>query len=192
MDEPTLAPDPLEAVRAFINTRDIEAGTDVLASTGQLDGWLAQHGFSGPATPDELDRLRMLRETLRASCHANHQQAPLPETIASELTEMSRWAGARITFGGPSGWRLATATDGARGYAGTIVAATVAAMTDDTWKRLKVCRNDTCQWAFYDHSRTRSRSWCSMRLCGNRAKQHRWRERARTDSANASDASAQS
>ncbi|WP_221891064.1 CGNR zinc finger domain-containing protein [Microbispora sp. KK1-11] len=50
-----------------------------------------------------------------------------------------------------------------------------AALADGTWARLKVCVNDDCQWAFYDNSRSRTGRWCSMRLCGNRAKQARWR-----------------
>ncbi|GGT04090.1 hypothetical protein GCM10010176_055360 [Nonomuraea spiralis] len=43
--------------------------------------------------------------------------------------------------------------------------------------RLKACANDECEWAFYHHSRSRTRRWCSMELCGNRAKQTRWRDR---------------
>ncbi|MER7367820.1 CGNR zinc finger domain-containing protein [Nonomuraea wenchangensis] len=35
--------------------------------------------------------------------------------------------------------------------------------------------NDRCQWAFYDHSRSRTGRWCSMRVCGHRVEQARWR-----------------
>lgn len=35
-------------------------------------------------------------------------------------------------------------------------------------ERLKICPN--CQWLFVDQSRNRSRSWCDMAVCGNRAK----------------------
>ena len=34
--------------------------------------------------------------------------------------------------------------------------------------RLKICPN--CQWLFIDKSRNRSRNWCDMTVCGNRAK----------------------
>ena len=43
-------------------------------------------------------------------------------------------------------------------------------MRDGTFARLKACREHTCEWAFYDHSRNRSATWCSMEVCGNRAK----------------------
>jgi predicted RNA-binding Zn ribbon-like protein len=52
-------------------------------------------------------------------------------------------------------------------------------MADDTWNRLKACRLDNCQWAFYDTSKNRSRTWCSMKVCGNRAKARAYRERQR-------------
>jgi predicted RNA-binding Zn ribbon-like protein len=34
--------------------------------------------------------------------------------------------------------------------------------------RLKICPN--CEWLFLDRSKNRSRSWCDMTICGNRAK----------------------
>ena len=51
------------------------------------------------------------------------------------------------------------------------------AMLAGTWERLKVCPADDCQWAFYDRSRNRSRTWCQMEDCGNRAKVRAFRER---------------
>jgi predicted RNA-binding Zn ribbon-like protein len=38
-------------------------------------------------------------------------------------------------------------------------------------ERLKICPN--CQWLFLDRSRNRSRTWCDMTVCGNRAKANR-------------------
>ena len=43
--------------------------------------------------------------------------------------------------------------------------------------RLKACRQETCGWVFYDGSRNRSSSWCSMRVCGGRAKASSYRRR---------------
>ena len=52
-------------------------------------------------------------------------------------------------------------------------------MNDRTWARLKACPAEDCQWAFYDHSRNRSGTWCEIGKCGNRAKARRFRERNR-------------
>ncbi len=45
------------------------------------------------------------------------------------------------------------------------------------WPRLKVCASPDCRWAFLDTTRNRSRRWCDMAGCGNRAKNRTWRER---------------
>jgi predicted RNA-binding Zn ribbon-like protein len=50
-------------------------------------------------------------------------------------------------------------------------------MGDGTWRRLKACSAETCQWAFYDGSRNRSGVWCTMQTCGNRAKARSFRQR---------------
>jgi predicted RNA-binding Zn ribbon-like protein len=50
-------------------------------------------------------------------------------------------------------------------------------ISDRTWPRLKACPAEDCLWAFYDHSRNRSGTWCEIGKCGNRAKARRWRER---------------
>ena len=45
------------------------------------------------------------------------------------------------------------------------------------WSRLKVCGSPDCRWAFVDSTRNRSRRWCDMAGCGNRAKNRAWRHR---------------
>ncbi len=43
---------------------------------------------------------------------------------------------------------------------------------------LRECPGAECGWLFLDKSRNGSRQWCEMRICGNRAKLRRFRERA--------------
>ncbi len=43
--------------------------------------------------------------------------------------------------------------------------------------RLRVCAADDCGWLFLDETRNRSRKWCDMATCGNRAKVARYRRR---------------
>ncbi len=45
--------------------------------------------------------------------------------------------------------------------------------------RVRQCRGDSCGWLFYDVSKNNSRRWCEMEVCGNRAKQRRFAQRAR-------------
>lgn len=46
-------------------------------------------------------------------------------------------------------------------------------LTGGDLARLSRCANEDCGWFFLDHSRNRSRRWCSMESCGNRAKARR-------------------
>jgi predicted RNA-binding Zn ribbon-like protein len=45
-------------------------------------------------------------------------------------------------------------------------------------ERLKECPGERCGWLFIDASKNRSRTWCSMKTCGNAAKVKRFRKRA--------------
>ncbi|MCA1823937.1 MAG: CGNR zinc finger domain-containing protein [Frankia sp.] len=66
---------------------------------------------------------------------------------------------------------------GVAGALAQIVAAIVPARADGTWQRLKICPADPCAWVFYDRSKNQSRTWCSMAVCGNRAKTQAYRAR---------------
>ena len=45
------------------------------------------------------------------------------------------------------------------------------------FERVKECRADGCSWMFIDESKNRSRRWCDMADCGNRAKARRYYHR---------------
>jgi predicted RNA-binding Zn ribbon-like protein len=42
-------------------------------------------------------------------------------------------------------------------------------------RRVKVCINGGCRWAFYDQSKGRTRCWCDSRQCGNTERVRRFR-----------------
>ncbi len=46
---------------------------------------------------------------------------------------------------------------------------------------VKACEGPSCTLLFADHTRGRARRWCSMAICGNRAKQAAHRERLRAN-----------
>ena len=58
---------------------------------------------------------------------------------------------------------------------GDALAAVFDAVRSGLWPRLKICGNPDCGWVFFDRSRNRSRVWCEMAECGNRAKARRYR-----------------
>lgn len=52
-------------------------------------------------------------------------------------------------------------------------------LVDGELRRVGMCSGDNCDWLYVDTSRNRSRRWCDMQTCGNRAKARRHYHRAR-------------
>jgi predicted RNA-binding Zn ribbon-like protein len=48
-------------------------------------------------------------------------------------------------------------------------------------ERMKICGN--CGWLFIDRSKNKSRTWCDMTVCGNRAKASRHYRRKKEETA---------
>ncbi|OLF15808.1 CGNR zinc finger domain-containing protein [Actinophytocola xanthii] len=140
----------------FLNTVDVEAGTDVIEDPVRWAGWLAERDLA----PGEVEPAAV-RATLRAA-------AGDPTAAAAPVTAPV----------------LVTVTEGtpkveARDVVGAVLAAASRLAVLGSWDRVKICPADDCRWAFYDRSRNHSRTWCSMQVCGNREKARAWRERTR-------------
>lgn len=48
---------------------------------------------------------------------------------------------------------------------------------EEDFSNVKACEGHSCTMVFVDHTRRRARRWCSMAICGNRAKQAAHRDR---------------
>jgi predicted RNA-binding Zn ribbon-like protein len=51
---------------------------------------------------------------------------------------------------------------------------------DEDFTDVKACEGQSCTLLFADHTRRRARRWCSMAICGNRAKQAAHRNRLKS------------
>lgn len=179
------APGALETVRSFVNTLDVEDGTDALSDPRAASAWFAEQGLLGDGTVDvrasaaDVRRATELREALRAHLDAHHGQ-PLDPGATAVLDSAARRARLTVRFERLDAIALEPEATGVDGALGRLLAIVAAAMQDGTWRRLKVCPADDCRWAFYDESRNRSATWCDMKVCGNRAKVRGFRERTRS------------
>jgi len=174
------APGGLATVQMFVNSDDMEDGTDEYATPEGVTRWLrAANLLRARESADERDRRAAveLRGALRTILLANHDGARVDERARRVLEQAGRAAGLEARFGGSEGAQLRPTAGGVTGALGVVVAAVYDAMRDGTWARMKVCRNDECQWAFYDHSRNRSGAWCQMETCGVQAKMRTYRDR---------------
>lgn len=181
MQTPTKpAPFPLELVRQFVNTRQPSTDTDELSSPRALISWLSEHGLlteGTRASRHDLTRALELREALRAHLLANTERVPPPEVVCATIDQAARRAKLVPRLDPHRGSVLDPKARGIGGALGRLLAIVHASVAEGTWPRLKACRDTTCQWAFYDHTKNHAGAWCTMALCGNRAKARAYRER---------------
>ncbi len=171
-----VAPGRLELVRQFVNTRDIDDGLDEIATPAALVAWLAGHGLgTEAATAADVARFAEVREGLRALLLSNNGEPRDREAVA-RLDAVAASVPVHMRFADDD-CALEPDGKGLDGALATILGVVHGATRDGTFQRLKACREHTCEWAFYDHSRNRSATWCSMEVCGNRAKARAYRAR---------------
>ena len=190
----------LEATFDFLNTADTDNGFPVekLPSLDVALAWFVNRGVihregadrararvrSEPVAGDkDLDRVHTVRNALREVAEAiADKRAPR----AAALQTVNRALHARQVI------ELVPAPDGVNvdhrhigdpidDALARLAEPLVTELTGGHPERIRVCASDTCEWIFYDASRTSRRRWCDMATCGNRAKAARHRARARSE-----------
>lgn len=196
MAEPELQPDPLCV--GFVNTVDWRDDpvrrADPLKSYADLLHWARNAGAIPPGIAKKLaceaDRhpaaaqagfLRAItvREAIAAVLAAavEHRQPPLEDLkrFNAALGE----AGGHLRLAGNKGefyldWDSDNRFDR---VLWPLVRSTAELVTSGQLERLRRCEGQGCGWFFLDMTRNRSRRWCNMAVCGNRAKVKRFYER---------------
>jgi predicted RNA-binding Zn ribbon-like protein len=175
------APGRLRLVEEFVNTVDYEHGREVLHDPSRLRELLFELGLldaDAKTSEADLRRAHEVRAALRSLLLANNGGDRDPEALrVLERTADEGRLSVRFDRDGAS---LVPAARDVKGALAALVGVVAVAMADGTWPRMKACRREVCQWAFYDRSRNRSSTWCHMSVCGNRTKTRAYRERRRT------------
>ena len=146
------------------------------------------------ALPGELDKVagqaRVLREWFRGFVRS-HKGRPLSAEDLADLEPLNRLlerdeSFSRIVPGPAGGYRLLELETIRRWRTPEslllpIGEALAQLVCTEDFSNVKACEGPVCTLIFVDHTRGRARRWCSMALCGNRAKQaaHRRRLEAR-------------
>jgi predicted RNA-binding Zn ribbon-like protein len=177
------APGELGLVQAFVNTRwDLEHDQEErLGSPTELAVWLAEYGLletGKKLSSTDLRRALEVREGLRALLFANNG-ATLDARAIERLNRALGRTALGVSFDPDATPELTPRGRGFDAALGSLASIVAVAQVDGTWPRLKACRGVHCGWAFYDHSRNQSGSWCSMTLCGSRSKAREYRRRQR-------------
>lgn len=140
------------------------------------------------AGPGELDAIaaqaRGLREWFRTFV-LNHKGKSLPGSVLAELEPINRLLArderfsqieangenGKITLGPYRRWRSPEA------LLLPIAEAMANVVSAEDFSYVKSCEGHACTMVFVDKTKSRARRWCSMAVCGNRAKQAAHRAR---------------
>ncbi len=167
-------------MRAFVNSLDMDDSTETFATPASLAAWLADHGLmdrQAVAGGADVEHAVALREALRELLLSNDDRHPVDAVAPAVLDDVAARAGLRLRATPEGGTKLAAEAAAVDGALGRLLIVVYRSMENGTWRRLKACRNDTCRWAFYDHSRNSSAHWCTMEVCGSRQKARAYRQR---------------
>jgi predicted RNA-binding Zn ribbon-like protein len=185
----------------FLNSiaTPVDTPVDSLDSGDGLLKWLAQaklvptdalDELKARAMPGELDKVaeqvRTLREWFRKFVH-KHMGRPLPPKALQELGPLNKLLRRDETF-----WQISRYRQHAQDRfelrvmrhwraPGSLLLPIAEALAkfvcEEDFARVKACQGHSCTLVFADHTRGQARRWCSMAICGNRAKQAAHRSR---------------
>ncbi|MEW2165651.1 CGNR zinc finger domain-containing protein [Streptomyces sp. NPDC007084] len=159
----------MDALLDLLNSRPLVNGEeqDALGDPAEGRRWAREHGGEGSLA--ELTLLRTTRDILRdIVCGESSPTAlsPLLEGVR-QVPEITS-AGLQWVVETPPHARLAVE-----------VVLAWAATEKQLPGRLRPCANEECRLFLLDRSRANRARWCSMAVCGNRAKARRHYERTR-------------
>jgi|GEM_PF-604848 len=157
---------------------------DELDSAEAADEWMRERGFlvgSERLDGAALASLKELREVLREFAAANNGHALSPGAVAA-FNALAVGNPLVVATSGEMDARLEPAPGGKSPAVARILATVFEAIRDGSWGRLKRCPGPGCPFTFYDASRNRTGTWCSMSVCGNRTKVRNYQKRRRAAS----------
>jgi predicted RNA-binding Zn ribbon-like protein len=188
----------LDATFDFLNTLDHDDGfvREHLTNLDDALNWFVDRGVihregadraraqvtTQPAAADrDLGRVRSVRQALRevAEAIAEHR---VPSSSALDVVNRALRARQIIELvASPDGCSVdhRHVGDPVDDALARLAEPLVTELTAGHPERIRICASETCEWVFYDTSRTGRRRWCDMATCGNRAKAARHRARAK-------------
>ena len=158
--------------------------------TGILAPAQADRSFAwSEADPEEARRVLQaaveLREAMFAVFSAVIAKRAVPASALALLNGYIQRAAQHLSLapaGGCFAWRYESYGDSPGGFETMlwpILRSAAELLASDNLPFVRACSSQTCQWFFLDTSKNHRRRWCSMKLCGNRAKVRKFYARQR-------------
>ncbi|BFH70925.1 hypothetical protein J27TS7_47320 [Paenibacillus dendritiformis] len=177
--------DQLAMMADFFNTQDRrmryegDPGIEHLSEPRLLYEWFLRHQLiagSDTVSEEELHLARALRDELRRTIVNNEHDGPVHWDKLNEMLSLFSFG---LVFGEQSEQLIPLMENGRKGAA-NLLAQVFDLRRANLWHRLRVCTADDCQWVFVDRSRPGTGRWCSMKACGNRAKNKTFRQKRKS------------
>lgn len=170
----------LLAAAALVNTEPgaSDSGEDEMVSPAQLDAFVGTHQYTGSRTRDEaeLEGVRAVRPRLRTLWDEDGDE--VVERVNALLREHQ--ALPQLVRHDGWGWHI-HAVDASAPLADRMAVETALAVVDlirgDELSRMRRCAADDCDAVLIDLSRNRSKRYCDVGNCGNRANVAAYRAR---------------
>jgi predicted RNA-binding Zn ribbon-like protein len=185
----------LDFVNTLDGSRDTGNGRETLTSYADLVAWGRQAGIvtDGEAkgllreaarrpreAAEALEQAIALRETIYRIFRAViNERSPGKADLAALNAALSRaLAQSQVVKQGESFvWDWSRNDDAMDRLLWPVARSAAELLTSAELSRARQCGGDECTWLFMDTSKNRSRRWCDMKGCGNRAKSRRHYER---------------
>lgn len=169
----------------LVNTELVlrNARVDTLTSDEDAADWLRGAGFAPPARLHGLaTAARRLREAIREIATATaDRRAPSAESVSTLNEFLAKPAAVHVLDrqGDQLVASLRLVRDDATSSLYPVAMAAMALFTGRDQRLVKKCANPHCILFFHDTTKSHTRRWCSMGVCGNRAKAAEFARRRR-------------
>ena len=180
-----------------LSRRPTPEPVELLASYGHLLAWARLAGLVDEAgaralldaaarRPDEarrvLRRAVALREAIYAAMHAVVDGEAVPDAALDVINAEAARANAHariVRTDAGFGWGWDDERAALDRPLWPVARSAAELLTSSELPLVRECAADDCAWLFIDTSKNRSRRWCDMAVCGNRAKARRHYARAK-------------
>ncbi|RSM78331.1 hypothetical protein DL991_17240 [Amycolatopsis sp. WAC 01375] len=166
---------PLDLVNTVSWRRDPARREDRLSTPERLSEWVVLVG----ANTERLEISEAVLETVKAFRETLYRVlvSDPPDVTALRKPLIEAYRHASLPRSLPLRWVVPLESDGALPHFLALAAEDLLRTGD--LERIRECEGPGCGWVFTDHTRNRSRRWCSSSDCGNRARAKRHYDKTR-------------
>ena len=164
----------------LLNTQWLPSGTpvDLLVTPAGTRAWLAAAGVPASPVRQTTKALVLAREAIREVVSGQGGAVAL-----DQLNAVLSHGHLRLSIEPPVNPRQTLEVDDPAWRPAVMAAANLLELLAQAPDRIRHCQNPGCVLWFFDTTRNGTRRWCSMEVCGNRAKARRHYDRVRKPAA---------